>query len=663
MAKGYEASDLVVLEGLEAVRLRPGMYIGSTGVRGLHHLIWEIVDNAVDEAANGYASAVGITLNADLSVSVTDDGRGIPVSVHPEHGVTGVELVFTRLHAGGKFNSENYAYSGGLHGVGAAVVNALSKWVEVEVANQGILYRQRFESVYDSASKKVDPGKPIGGLENLGRTRRKGSSVTFMPDTAVFGALEYHYETIAHRLRELAFLNRGIRFTLTDARVKGSVREDTFMYEGGISDFVRYLNQDKTVLHATPIVIEGVRDGIHIAAAIQYNDTYTDNIVSYVNNIPTAEGGMHETGFKAALTKAMNEQLRRGGQLKEKESNLAGEDFREGLCAVLTLKMQNVQFEGQTKSKLGNPEARPAVEALIADQLGMYLEDLRNAETVGRILSKAVQAAHVREAARKAKHMARERTKLEGAPLIGKLASCSGRKAHENELFIVEGDSAGGSAKQGRDRRFQAILPLRGKPLNAEKKRLDQVLANEEFRVIIAALGTGIDEDFDIASLKYGKIIILSDADQDGAHIRAILLTFFFRYMRELIAGGHVFIGMPPLYKITRGKTVQYAYSDRELETLTKGQKGYLLQRYKGLGEMNPKQLWETTMDPVHRSLIRVTIEDAAEAEHRVTVLMGDKVEKRKQYISDHADFNRKDTFERKEVKGSGQRVESNDNR
>ena len=655
MAKGYEASDLVVLEGLEAVRLRPGMYIGSTGARGLHHLIWEIVDNAVDEAANGHATGVDIRLHRDLSVSVSDDGRGIPVSVHPEHGVTGVELVFTRLHAGGKFNAENYAYSGGLHGVGAAVVNALSEWVEVEVAVGGVLYRQRFESVRDPVTGKVEPGRPAGGITNAGRTRRRGTYVRFLPDRAVFGEPEYHYETIAHRLRELAFLNRGIRFRLTDARERQKVREDAFSYEGGIADFVCYLNQDKTVLHEAPVFIEGVRDGIHIAASVQYNDTYTDNIVSYVNNIPTGEGGMHETGFKAALTRVMNEYLRKSGLLKEKAANLSGEDFREGLCGVLALKMQNVQFEGQTKSKLGNPEARPAVEAVVAEQLGLYLEDLRNAGTVEKVLGKAVEAARVREAARRAKRMARERTKLEGAPLIGKLASCSGRRASENELFIVEGDSAGGSAKQGRDRRFQAILPLRGKPLNAEKKRLDQVLANEEFRVIIAALGTGIDEDFNIDALKYGKIIILSDADQDGAHIRAILLTFFFRYMRGLIAGGHVFIGRPPLYRIAQGKKVLYAYSDRELEALTKNRKGHHLQRYKGLGEMNPKQLWETTMDPVNRSLVRVTIEDAAEAEHRVTVLMGDKVEKRKQYISDHADFNRKDAFAKKEGTAIGQ--------
>lgn len=647
MAKGYDSSDLLILEGLEAVRLRPGMYIGSTGVRGLHHLIWEVVDNAVDEAANGFATKVEVVINSDNSVSVTDDGRGIPVSVHPEYGITGVELVFTRLHAGGKFNSDNYAYSGGLHGVGAAVVNALSKWVEVEVYSHGELYRQRFECVYDDKSQKMLYGEPVTKLQKINKTRKQGTKVVFLPDDQVFSTMDYQYDTIAHRLRELAFLNKGIIFKLVDKRDK---REDEFKYDGGIIDFVKYLNQNKATLYDSPITIEGNKDGIYVMASIQYNDSYTDNIVSYVNNIPTGEGGMHETGFKMALTKAMNEQMRKSGILKDKDNNLSGDDFREGLCAVLSLKMQNVQFEGQTKGKLGNPEARIAVEAIVSEQLSTYLEDLRNGEVVSKVLEKAMRAAQVREATRKAKRLARQKNKLDSAPLIGKLASCSGKKAAQNELFIVEGDSAGGSAKQGRDRKFQAILPLRGKPLNAEKKRLDQVLANDEFRIIIAALGTGIDEDFNIKSLKYDKVIILSDADQDGAHIRAILLTFFFRYMRGLIAGGHVFIGRPPLYKITHGKTVHYAYSDKELDEYTKGKKKYSLQRYKGLGEMNPKQLWDTTMNPDGRSLIRVTIDDAAEAEQRVTVLMGDKVEKRKQYIADYADFNKEDHFAIKEA-------------
>ncbi len=647
LAKGYDSSDLLILEGLEAVRLRPGMYIGSTGVRGLHHLIWEVVDNAVDEAANGFATKVEVVINADNSVSVTDDGRGIPVSVHPEYGITGVELVFTRLHAGGKFNNDNYAYSGGLHGVGAAVVNALSKWVEVEVYSDGELYRQRFECVYDDDSQKMLYGEPVTKLQKISKTRKQGTKVVFLPDNQVFATIDYQYDAIAHRLRELAFLNKGISFKLVDKRDK---REDEFKYDGGIIDFVKYLNQNKATLYDSPITIEGNKDGIYVMASIQYNDSYTDNIVSYVNNIPTGEGGMHETGFKMALTKAMNEQMRKSGILKDKDNNLSGDDFREGLCAVLSLKMQNVQFEGQTKGKLGNPEARIAVEAIISEQLSTYLEDLRNGEVVSKVLEKAMRAAQVREATRKAKRLAREKNKLDSAPLIGKLASCSGKKAAQNELFIVEGDSAGGSAKQGRDRKFQAILPLRGKPLNAEKKRLDQVLANDEFRIIIAALGTGIDEDFNIKSLKYDKVIILSDADQDGAHIRAILLTFFFRYMRGLITGGHVFIGKPPLYKITRGKTIEYAYSDKELDEYTKGKKKYSLQRYKGLGEMNPKQLWDTTMNPDGRSLIRVTIDDAAEAEQRVTVLMGDKVEKRKQYIADNADFNKEDHFAKKEA-------------
>ncbi len=648
MAKDYTVSDIKVMEGLEAVRARPGMYIGSTGTRGLHHLLWEIVDNAVDEAANGYADEISVTLHRDNSVTVLDNGRGIPVGIHEKYGISGVELVFTRLHAGGKFGNSSYGYSGGLHGVGASVVNALSEYVEVEVCTEGRVFEQKFRSYRESSGKTVS-GQPMGPLTETGRTRRQGSKVTFLPDASVFETLQMNFETIARRLRELAYLNKGVCFKLEDAREWGNKKTREYKYDGGLSDFIKYMNEDKNAVYEIPVCFKGEKDGIVVEIAMQHNDGYAENIFSYVNNIPTTEGGTHETGFKAALTKVMNDYCRKYDILKDKDASLAGEDFREGLTAILSLKMHTIQFEGQTKTRLGNTEARAAVESVVSDKLVPFLEDLKNADTAAKIAEKAMQAAKAREAARKAKSMAREKNKLENAPLVGKLSSCTGRDPFLNELFIVEGDSAGGSAKQGRDRRFQAILPLRGKPLNVEKKRLDQVLANEEFRSIITAVGTGIGEDFDLDSLKYNKIIILADADQDGAHIRAILLTFFYRYMRELITNQHVYIGLPPLYKVQRGSDVRYAYSDEELASVTRAAgKGYTLQRYKGLGEMNPEQLWETTMNPEHRSLVRVDIEDAADVEHMVTTLMGDKVAPRKEYISEFANFNKIDTFEDK---------------
>jgi len=566
MTQSYDAGNIQVLDGLDAVRMRPGMYIGSTGQRGLHHLLWEIVDNAVDEASNSFATEVEVTLHKDGSASVFDNGRGMPVDNHPTLHVPGVEVIFTKLHAGGKFNNDNYSYSGGLHGVGASVVNALSKWVTVDVFRDWTHYRMEFASEYDMLKGKLLAGQPKGGLQKIGNTRKRGTLVRFLPDDTVFEETKFNGELVLRRLRELAYLNTGVRITFHDEQQKDvALANQEFHYAGGIADYVKYLNEDKTPLHDTPIILEGKKDDTLCRVAIQYTDGYTENLFSYVNNIPTAEGGSHETGFRAAYTKVFNDYARKIGALKEKENNLAGEDFREGMTVVIVTMVKNPQFEGQTKGRLGNTEVRPAVEAIITQKMSEFLEDLKNQDLCQTIVEKAVRSAKVREATRKAQTMARARNELEAAPLVGKLSSCTGRKPAENELFIVEGDSAGGSAKQGRDRRFQAILPLRGKPLNAEKKRLDQVLSNEEFRTIITALGTSIDESFDLSGLKYHKVIILSDADQDGAHIRAILLTFFYRYMRELVTEGHVYIGMPPLYKIQKGNNEQYVYDDKEL--------------------------------------------------------------------------------------------------
>ncbi len=658
MAEQYNAGQIQVLEGLEAVRLRPGMYIGTTSSRGLHHLLWEIVDNAIDEASNGYADRIHVTLHQDGSASVYDNGRGVPVDVHPTLGITGVEVIYTRLHAGGKFNHDNYQYTGGLHGVGASVVNALSSWMTVDVFLNWTHYRMAFASTTDPKTGKVHAGEPTGPLEKLGNTRKKGTLVRFLPDPTIFEDVVFHQELVARRLQELAYLNRGLQIVLTDERVTDPARREmSFRYEGGISDYVRYLNEDKTLLSDEVIYLEGRRDDILCMAAIQYNDGYTENLYSYVNNIPTSEGGTHETGFKTAFTRVFNDYARRTGRLKDKDEKLNGEDFREGLSCVLLTMVPNPQFEGQTKGRLGNSEVRPAVEGIITEKLIDWLDNLKNQDMANRILEKAIRAAQARDAARKTLETRRRTNALEATPLVGKLSAARGRHPEDNELFIVEGDSAGGSAKQGRDSRFQAILPLRGKPLNVEKKRLDQVLSNEEFRSLITALGTSIDATFSLSALKYHKVIILSDADQDGAHIRAILLTFFFRYMKELITAGHVYIGMPPLYRVQKGSQIWYAYDDRELEKITsKAGRGYQLQRYKGLGEMNPEQLWATTMDPAQRKLMKVTIEDAAQADRLVTILMGDKVDPRRAYISQHADFNRKDQFEEKTRKATGER-------
>ena len=641
----YESKDIVVLEGLEAVRLRPGMYIGTTGIKGLHHILWEIVDNAMDEVANGFGDSIEITLNKDGSVVVEDNGRGIPVDIHPTQKKSGVEVVFTQLHAGGKFNTDTYSYSGGLHGVGASVTNALSRWLKVFVHKNGKKYGIEFSSFEDDKGK-MKCGIPSGPLKELGTSTKTGTRVEFLPDDRVFEGLKLEYETISKRLRELAFLNKGVKLKLID---KKTGQEEEFCYEGGIKDFALYLNEGKGKLYHNPVYLTAEDKKIKMELAFQHTDNYTDNIISYVNNIPTTEGGTHEVGFKGGFTKFMNDYARKNNLLKEKEANLIGDDFREGLTAVLSIKMNNIQFEGQTKTKLGNPEAKVVVEKLVIQELTKFFTGTANNKLAEIILNKAKGAAKVREAARKAKEITRVKNSLDNYNLVGKLSNCTGRKPEQSELFIVEGDSAGGSAKQGRDRRFQAILPLKGKPLNAEKKRLDQVLANEEIRTIISSLETNIGADFNIKNLRYHQVIILSDADQDGAHIRAILCTFFFRYMKELITNGNVYIGLPPLYKVYKANKTLYVYSDEELpKAIKEVGRGYQIQRYKGLGEMNPEQLWETTMDPEKRTLVNVTLEDAVEAEKLVVTLMGDDINARKEYINKHANFNRVDEFMKK---------------
>ena len=644
MAKNsYKAEDIKILEGLDAVRMRPGMYIGTTSVKGLHHILWEIVDNAIDEASNGFADRVEIKLYKDGSVSVEDNGRGIPTDIHSKAGVSGVQVVFTQLHAGGKFGSDNYNFSGGLHGVGASVTNALSEWLTVEIYKNTI-YKMDFHSYLDETTGKIKSGVPVAPLKDTKvKTKKKGTFVRFLPDKRVFETTVFSVETILKRLKELAFLNKGLEIDFYD---ENTDFHRVYKYDGGLIDFAKYLNEGKNTLYSEPLYASAEKDGIFVEFAIQHTDAYVDSIFSYVNNIPTGEGGMHETGFRSGLTRVLNDYARSKNILKDKDENLTGDDFREGLTALISIKMQNVQFEGQTKTKLGNPEARPAVESVTVNELSVLMKDKKLAKSFDIIIDKAMNAAKARLAAKKAKEIARSQRSIESQNLVGKLAACSGRKAELNELFIVEGDSAGGSAKQARVRQYQAILPLRGKPLNVEKKKIDQILQNEEIRTIISALGTGIGSEFDLESLKYHKVIILSDADQDGAHIRAILLTFFFRYMKELISEGHVYIGMPPLYKVAKGNIEEYAYDDKELPSkIEKVGKGYTIQRYKGLGEMDPSQLWDTTMNPETRSLMQVTIEDAAEAERLISILMGDEVGERKKYIFEHADFNKEDKF------------------
>ena len=622
----YGAEQIQVLEGLEAVRKRPGMYIGTTSIRGLHHLVYEIVDNAIDEALAGYCNHIEVAINGDNSITVTDNGRGIPVGIQPQTGLPAVEVVYTVLHAGGKFGGEGYKVSGGLHGVGASVVNALSEWVEVEVHTEGKIHRIGF-----------DRGVTRRPLEVVGETDKTGTKVTFKPDADIFEETVFEYETLLHRLREQAFLNGGLRITLTDHRADEETSE-TMHYEGGIRAYVNHLNKNKTALHEQVIYVAGQKDDAVAEVALQYNDGYNETILSFANNISTTEGGMHETGFKTALTRVINDYGRKYKMLKDDDKNLSGEDVREGITAVISVKLREAQFEGQTKTKLGNSYIRTLVDGVVGEKLSDFFEE--NPGVAKAVLEKALTAARAREAARKAREATRRKSALESASLPGKLADCQEKDPELTEIYIVEGDSAGGSAKNGRDKRFQAILPLWGKMLNVEKARLDKVYGNEKLMPLVTAFGAGIGEDFDISKLRYGKIILMADADVDGSHIRTLLLTFFFRFMRPLIEHGHVYIAQPPLYKVTKGKNVlKYAYSDRELEMLLEEHKGAEVQRYKGLGEMNPEQLWETTMDPTVRTLLKVEMEDAAMADEIFTILMGEKVEPRREFIEKNAKY------------------------
>jgi len=621
----YDESQIQVLEGLEAVRKRPGMYIGSTSLRGLHHLVYEIVDNSIDEALAGYCDEIHVNIHKDNSVTIEDNGRGMPVGMHPKMNMPTVEVIMTVLHAGGKFGGGGYKVSGGLHGVGASVVNALSEFCSVTVFRDGKEWKQEYSR-----------GKAITGLENVGSSDKHGTRVYFLADSEIFEELDFDYETLAQRLRELAFLNKGIKIVFTDEREE---KEEVFHYEGGIKSFVSYLNRNKEVLYKEPIYVEGGKDDYIVEIALQHNDTYTENIFSFANNIDTVEGGTHLAGFKAALTRIINDYSKKFGFLKESDKNLSGEDIREGLTAVISVKLTDPQFEGQTKTKLGNSEARGIVDSILTETVEAYLEE--NPQIAKVIMDKALTASRAREAAKKARELTRRKSVLESTALPGKLADCSSKDPSKCEIYIVEGDSAGGSAKQGRDKRYQAILPLKGKIMNVEKARLDKVLGFEEIRAMITAFGTGIGSEFDISKLRYGKIIIMTDADVDGAHIRTLLLTFFYRYMRELLEKGHVYIAQPPLYKISKGKKEYYSYSDNELDIILQQLGGKdtntEIQRYKGLGEMNAEQLWETTMDPERRTLLKVTIEDAMAADEIFTILMGDKVEPRRQFIEENA--------------------------
>ncbi len=621
----YDENQIQILEGLEAVRKRPSMYIGSTGSRGLHHLVFEVVDNSIDEAMAGFGSQIEITINQDNSVTVTDYGRGIPVKEHPLKKKSTLEVVLTILHAGGKFGGEGYKVAGGLHGVGVSVVNALSSWLEVEVQRDNEKFWQRYEK-----------GVPITSVESTGKSTQTGTVITFLPDQTIFEDITFDYQILAQRLRELAFLNKGVTIILQDKR-RVEVKKDIFSYEGGISSFVTYLNKNKEIYPKEPIYIEKEQNNCWVEMSFQYNSGFSEIIYSYANNIRTQEGGTHEAAFKSALTRLINDHARRLGILKENQDNFQGEDIREGLTGIISVKILNPQFEGQTKTRLGNNEVRGIVDSIMTEEFGALLE--QNPPLSRKLCDKALQAARAREASRKARELTRRKNALELSNLPGKLADCSSKDPEESEVFIVEGDSAGGSAKQGRDRNFQAVLPLRGKIINVEKARLDKILANEEIRTLITALGTGIGDNFEIEKLRYRKIIIMTDADVDGSHIRTLLLTFFFRFMEPLISLGNIYIAQPPLFKVTKNKKIYYLYREEELEKLLEkiGKQGISVQRYKGLGEMNPEQLWETTINPQTRTVLQVEMQDAIEANEIFTLLMGDKVEPRRKFIENNA--------------------------